>query len=97
VRAMALHHVTALQRHVARLGGDGIAIASAHDLSRLIDLGQLRPAMERSLEELKKIVAENPAVSPEKFSKAKELLSDLVFNDEFADFLTLKAYPLLEA
>jgi len=48
-------------------------------------------------EELKKIVAENPNVSPEKFSKAKELLSDLVFNDDFADFLTLKAYPLLQA
>jgi malate synthase len=46
-------------------------------------------------EELAKIAQQNPGFAEADFDQARALLENLIFDDNFADFLTLKAYPLL--
>ena len=70
-----------------------------HPRALLTDRGRLTREDVRMWidEELKTILAETSNANAERYAKAKDVLSDLVFHDEFAEFLTLKAYPLLES
>jgi malate synthase len=69
-----------------------------HPHAMLSDHGRLTPEDVKTWmgEELQKILMENPEARAEGYRAAKEVLSDLVFDDDFDDFLTLKAYPLLK-
>jgi malate synthase len=69
-----------------------------HPRAVLSDRGKLTPEDVRTWmnEELQKVMTENPEARAEGYRAAKEVLSDLIFDDDFEDFLTLKAYPLLK-
>ncbi len=68
---------------------------AALDDGRKISVDLVQSIIPEELEKIKEMYGES-LFNSGKFGLASQILEDLAVNDEFADFLTLKAYPYLD-